>query len=153
MSGARRLITVVAIALAGVAAAAMAQPAAQSAGAATADPTVSGAASTESAELYLFNDSGRTQIPGNQVVTDNGRKVASLPRQTWVRLTVTPGVHLLKPDPPLWKQEVSLNVVSGARYFVVVAYRPERSWAAPLAGAPLILREITEEQAAPCCVT
>jgi hypothetical protein len=32
---------------------------------------------------------------------------------------------------------------------VVVAYRPERSWAAPFAGAPHILREITEEQAAP----
>ena len=102
-----------------------------------------------SAELYVFNDSGRTLVPSNQVVTDNGQKIASLPRQTYVKLRVAPGPHLLKPDPPLWKQQVSLNVVAGNRYFVVVAYKPERSWASPLAGAPLILREITEEEATP----
>jgi len=27
-----------------------------------------------------------------------------------------------------WKQQVLLNVVAGKRYFVVVAYKPERSW-------------------------
>lgn len=102
-----------------------------------------------SAELYIFNDSGRTLIPSNQVVTDNGRPVASLPRQTYVKLVLAPGLHLLKPEPPLWKQAVSLNAVPGSRYFVVVAYRPERSWAMPYAGAPLLLREITEEQASP----
>lgn len=105
--------------------------------------------STDSAVLYLFNDSGRTLVPGNQVVTDNGVRLASLPRLTYVRLQIAPGLHLLKPDPPLWKQEVRLDAVAGGRYFVVVAYRPERSWSAPLAGAPLILREITQEQAAP----
>jgi hypothetical protein len=88
-------------------------------------------------------------IPSNQVVTDNGTKLASLPRRTYAKVRLTPGRHLLKPDPPLWKQQVLLNVVPGNRYFVVVAYKPERSWAAPLAGAPLILHEITEEQAAP----
>jgi len=116
----------------------------------------SGAASTPSAsvqerpaELYIFNDSGRTLVPSNQVVTDNGQKVASLPRQTYIKLDVAPGPHLLKPDPPLWKQQVSLNVVAGNRYFVVIAYKPVRSWAWPAAGAPLVLGEITEEQAAP----
>jgi hypothetical protein len=99
--------------------------------------------------LYVFNDSGPTLIPGNQVVTDNGTKLVSLPRRTYARIRLTPGPHLLKPDPPLWKQQVLLNVVPGNRYFVVVAYKPERSWAAPLAGTPLVLHEITEEQAAP----
>ena len=99
--------------------------------------------------LYVFNDSGPTLIRSNQVVTDNGTKLASLPRRTYVKVRLTPGLHLLKPDPPLWKQQVLLNVVAGNRYFVVVAYKPERSRAAPLAGAPLILHEITEEQAAP----
>jgi hypothetical protein len=55
----------------------------------------------------------------------------------------------LKPDPPLWKQQILLNVVPGNHYFVVIAYKPERSWAAPLSGAPLVLHEITQEQAAP----
>jgi len=108
-----------------------------------------GVAPTQAAELYVFNDSGRTLVASNQVVTDNGRKIASLPRQTYVKLYVAPGAHLLKPDPPLWKQQVSLTVAAGGRYFVVVAYKPERSWAAPLAGTPLILHELTEEQAAP----
>lgn len=101
------------------------------------------------AYLYVFNDSGRTLIPGNQVVTDNGARLVSLPRQTYARLQIAPGRHLLKPDPPLWKQQILLDAVAGQRYYVVIAYRPERSWAMPLAGAPLILREITEEQAAP----
>jgi hypothetical protein len=107
------------------------------------------AAEAEAGLLYVFNDSGRTLIASNQVVTDNGHKLTSLPRRTYAKVRLTPGRHLLKPDPPLWKQQVVLNVVAGTRYYVVVAYKPERSWAGPLAGAPLILREITEEQAAP----
>jgi hypothetical protein len=99
--------------------------------------------------LYVFNDSGPTLIPSNQVVTDNGARLVSLPRRTYAKVRLAPGPHLLKPDPPLWRQQVLLNVVPGNRYFVVVAYKPERSWAAPLAGAPLILHEITEEQATP----
>lgn len=101
------------------------------------------------ADVYLFNDSGRTLIPSDQVVTDNGKKVASLPRQTFVKLQFAPGTHLLKPKPALWKQHLSLDVLAGRTYYVVVAYKPERSWAVPFAGAPLILREITEEEAAP----
>ena len=101
------------------------------------------------AHLYVFNDSGRTLIPSDQVVTDNGKKLVSLPRQTYVKLELPPGPHLLKPDPSVFKQQVLLNAVPGNRYFVVVAYKPERSWAAPFAGAPLVLREITEDEAAP----
>jgi hypothetical protein len=108
------------------------------------------AASTSvKADVYLFNDSGRTLIPSDQVVTDNGKKVASLPRQTYVKLDLEPGTHVLRPKPYLWKQQVSLDVVPGRDYYVVVAYKPERSEAWPLAGAPLVLREITAAEAEP----
>ena len=107
------------------------------------------ASEVEAGLLFVFNDSGPTLIPSNQVVTDNGTKLASLPRRTYAKVRLAPGAHLLKTDPPLWKQQVLLNVVAGKRYFVVVAYKPERSWATPLAGVPLVLHEITEEQAAP----
>ena len=73
------------------------------------------------ADVYLFNDSGRTLIPSDQVVTDNGKKIASLPRQTFTKLQLAPGAHLLKPKPALWKQQVSLDVLAGRTYFVVVA--------------------------------
>ena len=111
--------------------------------------TVLAASTSANAAVYLFNDSGRTLIPSDQVVTDNGKKIASLPRQTYVKLDLAPGTHLLRPKPYLWKQQVSLDVVPGRDYYVVIAYKPERSWAVPFAGAPLVLREITEEEGAP----
>jgi hypothetical protein len=101
------------------------------------------------AELYVFNDSGWTLIPSNQEVTDNGKPLASLPRQTYSRLFITPGRHVLRPEPFLWKQEVMLNAESGARYYVVIGYRPERSWAWPLAGPPLLMKQLSEEEARP----
>lgn len=124
------------------------------AGQAQSHPAASSASGVEAvsqpvADLYIFNDSGRTLIPSNQVVTDNGAKLVSLPRQAYAKVQLQPGPHVLKPEPFLWKQQVILDVAAGKRYFVVVAYKPKRSWAAPFAGAPLILREITEEQAAP----
>lgn len=97
--------------------------------------------------LYLFNDSGWTLIPGNQDVTDNGKPIASLPRQTYTSIIITPGPHLLRPDPFLWKQEVSLHAEPGANYYIVIGYKPERSWALPLAGAPLLMKRLSEEEA------
>ena len=32
-------------------------------------------------------------------------------------------------------------------YYVVVAYRPEHSWAAPLGDSPLVLSEVSEAEA------
>jgi hypothetical protein len=55
----------------------------------------------------------------------------------------------LRPEPFLWKQEVRLEVAPGSRHYVVVAYKPERSWAMPFAGTPLILRELSEADALP----
>jgi hypothetical protein len=101
----------------------------------------------EVAELWLINDSGRTLIPSDQAITDNGQKLVSLPRQTYTVRPLALGRHVLRPEPPLWKQEVELEAVAGRRYYVVIAYRPERSWARPFAGVPLILRELPEAQA------
>lgn len=101
------------------------------------------------ANLVIFNDSGKTLIPSNQKITDNGKPLASLARQTYVTVAVTAGAHLLRPDPYLWKQEVRLTVEPGTTHYLVIAYKPERSWALPAAGAPLILKEISESEAAP----
>jgi hypothetical protein len=101
------------------------------------------------AELVIFNDSGKTLVPSDQKVTDNGKRLASLARQTYVKVAVAAGAHLLRPDPYLWKQEVRLTVEPGTTHYLVIAYKPERSWALPAAGAPLILKEISEAEAAP----
>lgn len=107
------------------------------------------AASVGTGELVIFNASGKTLFPSNQKVTDNGKPLASLARATYVKLTVAAGPHLLRPDPFLWKQEVRLTVEPGTTHYIVIAYKPERSWALPAAGAPLILREISESEATP----
>jgi hypothetical protein len=112
-------------------------------------PTPVPSAPPESGEVFIFNDSGPTLIPGNQNVTGNGKRVASLPRQTYVKLIVPPGPLLLRTDPFLWKQEVHLNVEPGKQYYVVVAYKPERSWVVPIAGSPLLLRQISDAEAMP----
>ncbi len=110
-------------------------------------PAASAASGT--AELFIFNDSGRTLIPGNQKVTDNGRPLTSLARMTYVRLIVPAGPHLLRPDPFLWKQEVQMTIEPGSKRYVVIAYKPSRSWAYPARGAPLVLREISVPEAEP----
>lgn len=100
-------------------------------------------------DVFIFNDSGPTLISSNQNVTANDKRVTSLPRMTYAKLAFPPGTLVLRPDPFLWKQEVTLTVGKGTTHYVVVAYKPARSWAAPLAGAPLLLREISEAEAAP----
>ena len=150
MKNRRSWLTIIvgALAAAATAPASLAQPSAPEPAAAAPEPAAS-AAPASTGTLVIFNASGPTLIPGNQVVTDNGARLVSLPRRTYAQVQLAPGAHLLKPDPPLWKQQVLLQVEPGQRYYVVVAYKPERSWAAPFAGAPLILQQITEEQAAP----
>lgn len=135
-----RLLTVTVTALLAIATPALAQ---------APSPDIAASAPPNTGELVVLNDSGRTLIPSNQVVTDNGRPLVSLPRQTFARLFVTVGAHQLRPDPFLWKQEVNLDVTTGSRHYVVVAYKPERSWAKPFGGTPLILREISEADALP----
>ena len=77
----------------------------------------------------------------------SGRPLASLPRASYVELELAPGRHVLRTDPFLWKQELVLDVKPGQRHYVVVAYRPERSWALPFAGTPLLLKPLPEAEA------
>jgi hypothetical protein len=104
---------------------------------------------SSAARVVIFNDSGRTLVPTKLKITDNGQPLASLGRQTYVSLTLPAGSHELRPDPFLWKQVVVLDLQPGTTRYVVIAYNPSRSWATPVAGAPLLMREITAEEAAP----
>lgn len=99
--------------------------------------------------LYIFNDSGFTLIPGKQNLSDNGKRLISLPRQTYAIIPLQPGKHVLQPAPTHYNQKVVIEVAPGQSYYVVIAYMPGRSWAAPFAGSPIIIKELNEEQAAP----
>lgn len=98
--------------------------------------------------VYLLNDSGSTLIPGNMNVSDNGKRLVSLPRNAYTVIPLLPGIHLLQPTPTHYNQKVELKVSPGQKYYVVIAYKPGRSWAFPFAGSPVTLREISEQSAA-----
>jgi len=95
------------------------------------------------AELYIFNVSGWTLIPSNQDVTANEQLVASLPRGSYKRVYVRPGTHELR----LHGRRLKLEAVEGQTYYVTVGYRPELSWLFPLAGDPVVIKQISEEEA------
>lgn len=97
------------------------------------------------ARIYVFNISGWTLIPGNQDVLDNGKPLVSLPRQTYTIAPIVAGDHDLR----LHGRKLALNAEAGETYFVVAGYRPERSWAFPLAGDPVVIKQISEEEARP----
>ena len=72
------------------------------------------------AVLYLLNGSTWTMLPHSQDMTDNDKQIASLPHQTYTRLLINPGSHVLRSKPFLWKQEVTLNAEPGITYYVLV---------------------------------
>ncbi len=84
------------------------------------------------ARLYVLNISGWTLIPSNRDIIDNGKPLVSLPRLTYMIVSIPPGVHDLRTS----GRKLVLNAEEGKTYFVVAGYRPERSWAFPLAGIP-----------------
>lgn len=100
------------------------------------------------AQLYVFNISGPTLIPQNQKVIDNGDVLVSLPRNKYTSIKFSTGQHELT-FPYRKKPVVNLNVIEGEKYYVVVGYKPTRSWAFPLAGDPLVIRQISEREAQP----
>jgi len=122
-------------------------------GCASQTPTVikNGQSSTSSdsaAQLYIFNISGPTLIPQNQKVIDNGKVLVSLPRNKYKIVTISTGAHQLGFQ-YREKPVVNLNAVKGETYYVVVGYNPARSWAFPLAGDPLVIKQLSEEEAQP----
>ena len=98
-----------------------------------------------SGSLYLFNISGWTLIPSSQEIVDNGQLIASLPRLTYTRVAVVPGHHELR----LHGRKLLLAVVEGRTHYVALGYRPERSWAFPLGGDPVFIKEVSENEARP----
>ena len=96
------------------------------------------------AALVILNDSGFTLLKADQEITDRNQRIASLSRQTYLRLAILPGSHELRPWPPAAGQVVRLNAEPGHTYYVVVAYRPAVSWLFPFAGAPLVIEQLSD---------
>jgi hypothetical protein len=103
---------------------------------------------SESAELLVLNISGPTLIPHNQNITDNGLALISLPRQTYRSIRIRPGIHEYRFDhTPRGKLFASLQAEVGRKYYLVVGYSPAKSWARGLAGDPMTIELVTEEDA------
>lgn len=94
------------------------------------------------AELYLFNNSGWTLVASDYSVTDNGREIASLSRGTCTHLLIEPGSHTLKSA----DKKVKFEALERYRFYFVVAYSPEKSWASPLAGNPMFVGFVAEAE-------
>jgi hypothetical protein len=105
-------------------------------------------AGSDKAELVLLNDSGATLLPTQRVVTDNGARLPVVARKAYARLSLAPGQHVLRTGSAFGEAQVVIEAVAGKRYFVVVADRPEKSWAGSLGGAQLLLKQLDAEQAA-----
>lgn len=93
--------------------------------------------------VYLFNGSGKTLFGDAYAFELDGEHIAKLARMKYTALPVEPGPHQL--EAAVRKLNFTANV--GQRHFVFLAYRPEKSWAFPLGGDPVVLREISEQDA------
>jgi hypothetical protein len=107
--------------------------------------TVPASASEITVEAYIFNISGWTLIPSNQDVTDNDKPLVSLPRKSYQKVYLSSGSHDLR----IHGRKLLLDAIPGQKYYIVMGYRPERSWAFQLAGDSVVIRQITEEEAKP----
>lgn len=105
-------------------------------------PEISGS----SAQLYVFNISGATLFSQNQVVLDNGYEIVSVPRTQYQVAKIATGFHKFTLT---YRQKpfVELNAVEGETYYIIVGYRPEKSWAFPLGGDPVVLKQVSQEDA------
>jgi hypothetical protein len=95
------------------------------------------------ATLYVFNISGWTLIPSNQDIIDNGKLLVSLPRLTYAKVPIRAGAHDLR----LHGRQLVLTADAGSTHYVAAGYRPERSAVLPLAGDPVFIKQISEEEA------
>jgi hypothetical protein len=102
----------------------------------------------DTAELYFFNTSGWTLIPGNQDLYVDGKLLASLPRLTYTVFRVRPGMYDLRLHNMQWPgRMLALKAEAGKTYFVEVGYRPEL-WPPQRSGQDTVqFREIEEYEA------
>jgi hypothetical protein len=101
-----------------------------------------------SAQIYVFNISGPTLFSQDQVVLDNGHGFVSIPRGKYQVAKMATGFHefsLTYRKKPV----VQLNASEGQTFYMVVGYNPAKSWAFPLGGDPVVLKQITQEEAKP----
>ena len=110
-------------------------------------PTEPQPAAPPQAELVVMNLSGPTLFASNQDLTDNGAPLASLPRLTYKRLPLAPGAHEFRfkgfPEGP---RVATLQAESGRTYYLVAAYRPERSMAFLVFGDSMVIKVVPEEE-------
>ena len=106
------------------------------------------AAAAGRAVLYVLNASGPTLFASNQELNDNGQPLSSLPRQTWVKLSLAPGPHEFRfRQFPGGRRVARLQAQPGGVYYLVSAYNPAASWALPLGGDPLRIVLVDAAQA------
>lgn len=100
------------------------------------------------ATLYVLNISGPTLFASNQEITDNGVRIASLPRGTYTSLHIAAGAHEFRFAAfPKGKRVAKLNAAQGRTYYLAAGYSPSRSWAFPFAGDPVTITLIQEGEA------
>ena len=80
-----------------------------------------------------------------QEISDNGKVLASLPRLTYTVARIPSGAHDLR----LHGRKLMLIADPDTTHYVVAGDRPERSWAFPLAGDSVEIKQITEDDARP----
>lgn len=95
--------------------------------------------------LYLFNGSGRSLLGGKYGVKCDGKKIAELPRTTYSVVALDPGKHKLQTSSGGGK--LDLTAEAGKRYFVLLAYWPDRSWATTPEDRPLFFEQVEEDRA------
>ncbi len=102
------------------------------------------------AELVVMNLSGPTLFASNQDLTDNGTPLASLPRLTYQRLPLAPGAHEFRfKGFPKGSRVATLQAEPGRIYYLVAAYRPERSMAFLIFGDSMVIKVVPEEEGLP----
>ena len=104
---------------------------------------------TEATELTILNASGWTLTPSHHNILDNGKLLASLPRQTYQRILISPGSHEFRFDhSPKGRRVATLSAERGGTYYLVTAYNP--SLGGPLLailGDPLTIRMMDAKDA------
>ena len=102
------------------------------------------------AELVVMNLSGPTLFASNQDLTDNGAPLVSLPRLTYKRLPLAPGAHEFRfKDFSKGPRVATLQAEPGRTYYLVAAYRPERSMAFLIFGDSMVIKVVPEEEGLP----
>lgn len=100
------------------------------------------------ARLYVFNISRWTRVPTNLEILDNGKVLINLPWQSYKALTIRTGLHRIR-FADRQRPDVVINARPGNTYYLVVGYRPRRSWNFSVGNDPLVIRRITRHSATP----